>query len=93
VAKDYVENMLKETPGRKALIMDQETLAIVSLVYSRTAILQNEVFLICTLDQIPEEKLTHLKAVFFCRATDKSIKLICEELQERPKFAAYNLCK
>ena len=39
VAKDYVESMLAETQGRKALIMDQETLMMISLVYSRTAIL------------------------------------------------------
>ena len=39
IAKDYVESMLAETQGRKALIMDQETLMMISLVYSRTAIL------------------------------------------------------
>ena len=50
VAKDYIENMLKDTSGRKALIMDQETLNMVSLVFSRTAILQKEVFLISTID-------------------------------------------
>ena len=47
IAQDYVLNMLAETPGRKALIMDSETLAIVSLVMSRTTILEKEVFLIC----------------------------------------------
>jgi hypothetical protein len=47
VAKDYIENILKETHGRKALVMDEETLAMVSLVYSRTHILEHEVFLIC----------------------------------------------
>ena len=92
VAKDYVESMLAETQGRKALIMDQETLMMISLVYSRTAILQKEVFLIGTIDQIPEEKLTHLKAIFFCRCTDKNIKLIGQELQN-PKFSLYNICK
>ena len=50
VAKDYVENMLAETQGRKALIVDQGTLMMVSLVYSRTAILQKEVFLISTVE-------------------------------------------
>jgi hypothetical protein len=50
VAKDYVDCMLKETQGRKALIMDSEILNIVSMVYSRTAILQQEVFLISKID-------------------------------------------
>jgi|DEB0MinimDraft_12_1074336.scaffolds.fasta_scaffold48101_2 vacuolar protein sorting-associated protein 45 len=73
VAKDYVHSMLRETQGRKALILDQETLNIVSLVYSRTHILEQEVFLISKLDELPQEKLTHLKAVFFCRASDRNI--------------------
>ena len=70
VAKDYVENMLTESTGRKALLLDSETLSMVSLIYSKTSILQKEVFLICKLDQIPIEKLTHMKAVVFCRCTD-----------------------
>lgn len=36
IAKDYIENMLLESVGRKALIMDQDTLVVVSLVYSKT---------------------------------------------------------
>ena len=38
-AKDYIENMLSETTGRKALILDNDTLTIVSMVYSKTRIL------------------------------------------------------
>eukprot|EP00347_Sterkiella_histriomuscorum_P013072 403366130 len=63
---------------------------IVSLVYSRTNILQREVFFIETIDNIPQEKLTHLKAIFFCRSTDETINKIAQELQE-PKFSQYNL--
>lgn len=55
-------------------------------------ILQKEVFFIETLDNIPQEKLTHLKAVFFCRPTEESVSRICQELAD-PKFASYNLCK
>ena len=80
IAKDYVENMLQETTGRKALIMDQETLMMVSMVYSKTSILQKEVFLMTTIDEIPDEKLTHLKAIFFCRLTEKNVKHICNEI-------------
>jgi len=60
------------------------------MVYSRTSILQKEVFLIATIDQIPQEKLTHLKAIFFCRCTEKNMKLISEEISQ-PKFSQYNL--
>ena len=35
--------------------MDMETLYMVSLVYSKTQILQKEVFLMCTMDDLPAE--------------------------------------
>ena len=93
---DYIEGMVVgwPGPGRKALILDKETLSkyftpidislfvlcvvILSMVYSRTQILQKEVFFIDTIDNIPSEKLMHLKAVFFVRCTDANIKLICQ---------------
>ena len=93
IAKDYVEKMVAETSGRKALLMDSETLMMVSLVFSRTSLLQKEVFLIGTLDNIPDEKLTHLKVIVFCRNTDRNISTICREIADQPKFAQYNLCK
>lgn len=93
IAKDYVEKMIAETSGRKALLMDSETLMMVSLVFSRTSLLQKEVFLIGTIDNIPEEKLTHLKVIVLCRNTDRNVSLLCRELSEQPKFAQYNLCK
>lgn len=72
-------------PGRKALILDKETLSkfssnrfvvILSMVYSRTQILQKEVYFIETLDNLPNEKLLHLKAILFVRCSDTNIKLI-----------------
>ena len=64
---------------------------MVSMVYSRTSILQKEVFLMTTIDQIPDEKLTHLKSIFFCRLTEKNVKLICSEISGNPKFSQYNM--
>ena len=62
------------------------------MVYSRTQILQKEVFFIDVIDNIPSEKLMHLKAVFFLRCTDENIMKICNQLQD-PTFSQYNLCK
>ena len=94
--------MLNEASGRKALIMDSDTLSkifqdlttleITSMVYSRTQILSKEVFFIEIIDNIPKEKLTHLKAIFLLRGTDENIDRICKELAD-PTFAEYYLCK
>ena len=93
IAKDYIENMLQETQGRKALLMDMETLYMVSLVYSKTQILQKEVFLMCTMDDLPAEQLTHLRAIIFCRCTDANLKMIANDIAGQPKFSQYNICK
>jgi hypothetical protein len=47
------------------------------MLYSRTEILQKDVFFIECLENVPKEKLLHLKAVVFCRCNDENIKLIC----------------
>ena len=103
ILKDYIDSMLSEQQGRKAFILDEETLgkfcspnllsaAIVSMVYSRTQILQKEVFFFELINNIPSEKLTHLKAIVFVRCTDENVKLICQHLH-KPTFLSYNLCK
>jgi vacuolar protein sorting-associated protein 45 len=80
--------MLNEVPGRKALIMDDETLIDVSVVMSKTNILRQEVFLICNLKSLPQENLSHLKAVVFCRCTQENINLLSDALKQ-PKFSQY----
>ena len=49
-------------------------------------------FYIETIDRVSEDKLTHLKAVYFVRGTDHNIAKIQTELED-PKFAQYHLCK
>ena len=62
------------------------------MIYSRTQILQKEVFFIDVIDNVPQEKLMHLKAIFFVRCTDENVQKICRQLQN-PTFSSYNLCK
>ena len=67
-------------------------LVILSMVYSRTQILQKEVFFIETIDNLPKEKLLHLKGIFFLRNTSQNLDLVCQSLRE-PVFSSYYLCK
>jgi len=62
------------------------------MVYSRTEILQKEVFFIDCIDKAPKEKLMHLKAVVFCRCTEENVRLITSQIQN-PTFSSYHLCK
>ena len=61
VVRYYIEKMLKEVTGMKALLLDSETTRIVSTVYSQSEILEHEVYLVEKLDSDPGEQLLHLK--------------------------------
>ena len=61
VVRFYIDKMLKQVKGMKVLLLDPDTTKIVSLVFSQTEILQQEVFLVERLDSERPEKLLHLK--------------------------------
>ena len=74
VVKNYIDCMLNEVSGRKALVLDDYTLSIVSIAYSRSEILQKEVFLIEKLDNLSPEKLLYLKGIYFLRGDEANIR-------------------
>jgi vacuolar protein sorting-associated protein 45 len=74
----------------KALLLDKETTAMVSMVYSRSKVLEKEVFLFQRLDAERRGEMLHLKAVVFLRPNRENIALLVKELQE-PKFGEYHL--
>eukprot|EP00742_Colponemidia_sp_Colp-10_P003657 GILJ01003892.1.p1 GENE.GILJ01003892.1~~GILJ01003892.1.p1 ORF type:complete len:588 (-),score=99.65 GILJ01003892.1:174-1937(-) len=88
--QEYINKMLGEVPGMKILIMDVETTGIVSIVYSQSSVLQKEVFLVDRIDRERNEKLLHLKAVYFLRPTQDNFKRLVEELKN-PNFHEYYL--
>ena len=61
VVRYYIEKMLKDVGGMKAMLLDSETTRIVSTVYSQSEILEQEVYLVEKLDSDPGEQLLHLK--------------------------------
>ena len=73
----------------KALLLDPTTTKIVSMVYSQTQILEQEVYLVEQLGKY-HEPMTHLKATVFIQPTEANIALLIRELKE-PKFCEYHL--
>jgi len=61
VVRYYIEKMLKDVTGMKAMILDSATTKIVSTVYSQSEILEQEVYLVESLESDPGEQLLHLK--------------------------------
>ncbi|KAL6778181.1 VPS45 [Auxenochlorella protothecoides x Auxenochlorella symbiontica] len=90
IARYYVDRMLTEVSGMKALLLDAETTQSISGVYSQTDIMNQEVYLVEKLEANKTDKLPHLKAVCFLRPTRENIARLRRELRD-PRFGGYHL--
>ena len=70
--------------------MDEDTLGYISLNYSRSNLLEKNVYFFNIIDRKGTEKLKHLAAIFFVRNTNENFIKIKEEL-ENPLFSKYYL--
>ncbi|KAI4318614.1 hypothetical protein MLD38_032293 [Melastoma candidum] len=91
-ARDYIHRMLQDISGMKVLILDSQTVSVVSVVYSQSDLLKEEVFLVELVDSISKsrESMTHLKAVYFLRPTSDNIQHLRRHLKS-PRFGEYHL--
>lgn len=90
VAKDYIRQLIAQPTGLKALLLDDETIRIISLLYSQSELLSNEVMLIDKLSTIPNRNLSHVTALVFVRPTAENVHALRAHLRE-PQFPSYRL--
>ncbi|RDX90432.1 Vacuolar protein sorting-associated protein 45-like protein [Mucuna pruriens] len=90
--RDYINRILQDISGMKVLILDSQTVGIVSVVYSQSELLQKEVFLVELVDSISKsnESMSHLKAIYFLRPTSENIQFLRRQLAN-PRFGEYHL--
>ncbi|CAK7207820.1 vacuolar protein sorting-associated protein 45 [Sporothrix eucalyptigena] len=74
----------------KILLLDRETVPIVSTAATQSSLLNHEVYLIDRLDNANREKMRHLRCYCFVRPSADSIQLLVEELRD-PRYGEYNL--
>lgn len=74
----------------KILLLDRETISIVSTAITQSALLNHEVYLIDRLDNPNREKMRHLRCLCFVRPHPDSIGLLIDELRD-PKYGEYYL--
>ena len=95
---DYVISILNRVPGMKVLLVDSETVGIVSMVLSQSQILEQEVFLVEIVDKTLTENaalesgkaMRHLKAVALLRPSSANFISLAKELKT-PRFSEYHL--
>lgn len=74
----------------KILLLDSETVSIVSTAITQSALLKHEVFLIDRLDNSTRERMRHLRCLCFVRPSPDSIQFLIDELRD-PKYGEYNI--
>ncbi len=74
----------------KILLLDRDTVPIVSTAITQSTLLSHEVYLIDRLDNATREKMRHLRCYCFVRPSPDSIQFLIDELRD-PKYGEYNL--
>lgn len=74
----------------KVLLLDKDTVSIVSTAVSQTTLLNHEIYLIDRLDNSAREKMRHLRCICLVRPSPETIQLLVDELRE-PKYGEYCL--
>ncbi|KAI9847850.1 MAG: vacuolar protein sorting-associated protein 45 [Sclerophora amabilis] len=77
-----------QTAKMKILLLDSETVSIVSSAITQSALLNHEVYLIDRLDNQAREKMRHLRCLCFVRPSPDSIQFLIDEFRE-PKYGEY----
>merc|ERR1719284_959340 len=91
--QEYIQAMVGRISGMKVLILDADTIGIISMVFSQSDILQHEVFLVECIDSdhfFSQEKMRHMNAVCLLRPTNKNFLKLSQELKS-PKYNEYHL--
>ncbi|KAK1236838.1 hypothetical protein MKX07_005957 [Trichoderma sp. CBMAI-0711] len=74
----------------KVLLLDRETISIVSTTITQSSLLEYEVYLIDRLDNASREKMRHLRCICLVRPSPETIQLLIDELRD-PKYGEYYL--
>ncbi|KXS95569.1 hypothetical protein AC579_5763 [Pseudocercospora musae] len=74
----------------KILLLDRDTVPIVSSATSQSALLNHSVYLTQRLDDTNREKMRHLRCLCFLRPSPDSIQFLIDEFRE-PKYGEYHI--
>jgi hypothetical protein len=88
--KEYIQAMVDRISGMKVLILDSETIGIISMVFSQSDIMQHEVFLVERIDAEQQERMRHMNAICLVRPTNQNFILLTKELKS-PKYKEYHI--
>ena len=74
----------------KVLLLDRETVSIISTAVTQSSLLNHEVYLIDSLDNASRERMRHMRCLCLVRPSPETIQLLIDELRD-PKYGEYYL--
>jgi len=75
----------------KILLLDRDTVPIVSAATTQSALLNHSVYLTDRIENQEREKMRHLRCLAFLRPSPDSIQSLIDELRE-PRYGEYHIC-
>jgi len=72
----------------KILLLDKDTVSIVSSATTQSALLNHSVYLTNRLDDQNRERMRHMRCLCFLRPSPDSIQLLIDEFRE-PRYGEY----
>ncbi|RYP16267.1 hypothetical protein DL765_005235 [Monosporascus sp. GIB2] len=85
------DNLSAATSAKmKILLLDRDTVPIVSTAVTQSSLLNHEVYLTDRVDNQNREKMRHLRCLCFVRPSPDSIQFLIDELRD-PKYGEYYL--
>jgi vacuolar protein sorting-associated protein 45 len=75
----------------KILLLDRDTVPIVSAATTQSALLNHSVYLTDRIERTAREKMRHLRCLCFLRPSAESVQALIDEFRE-PKYGEYYIC-
>lgn len=94
VQRDYLQKIVTQSNlnGMKAIIFDDFTVRVCSLVYLQSEGFKQDVYLFENIKNLGQEKITSLVGIFILEKNDSTLAKL-GPLLKSPVFKEYHLCR
>jgi vacuolar protein sorting-associated protein 45 len=90
VVKEYVDRMIPSDTSMKVLLLDRETVPILSTAYTQTLLLERGVFLVDQVFNRQRKVMKAMRCIIFVRPTKASLNAVAEEIRAA-RYSSYTL--
>lgn len=90
IQRDYLLKICKNIDGLKCMVLDSATSELISLNFLQSEGFEMEVFLFENINNLRDEKLGYVSAIYLITASSENLSMLCDELRD-PHFKDYSI--